>query len=418
MEQASSGEASPRFLAREKREGERGQALDTWENITMTIEGILENRIVSNSDIIEGRQLSAIRKITGRIRPSFSDLKTDSFFSGADVFTRVDIGRLNLVEKIANDMARCLISHSTNSLPNHREAFWWRANLKPQELFEFADKEGCSVSKAEAKRSFERGFKDASGKIDRERIKIHCKRMGASQKDLHKRRRIRIAIDSLLEKGVDPPRDWIWMDVWTPGISFFPDVSNRISKHIEKDGAEALRIFQDESAREEAGLDDPEHGLLESEISALMTFKECGFGNTQGTKKRGGDLTEHKSLSLAYNLINEMKGAGLLRTQKMTEEQYTSYFLEGDDSLKKGRGAKQYPNILVFTELMLRDVIGKSSLEHFEKGEQNAIYRWLRGETDRWMYCPPNDHDSKRGTGGLLETQRRLLTLVTTRCSK
>ena len=84
-----------------------------------------------------------------------------------------------------------------------------------------------------------------------------------------------MAIDSLLEKGVEPPRDWIWMDVWTPGISFFPDVSNRISKHIEKDGAEALRIFQDESAREEAGLDDPKHGLLESEISALMAFHEC-----------------------------------------------------------------------------------------------------------------------------------------------
>ena len=99
------------------------------------------------------------------------------------MFTRVDIGRLNLVEKIANDMARCLISHSTNSLPNHREAFWWRANLKPQELFEFADKEGCSVSKAEAKRSSKGGFKDASGKIDRERIRVHCKRMGASQKD-------------------------------------------------------------------------------------------------------------------------------------------------------------------------------------------------------------------------------------------
>ena len=406
VEQASSGEASPRFLAREERQGEREQALDTWENITMRIESILERRIVRNKDIIEGRQLSAIRKITGRIRPSFSDLKSDEFFSGADVFTKVDIGRLNIVEKIANDIARCLISHSTNSRPSHREAFWWRANLKPEDLFNLAKNEGCAVSSAEAKRSFERGFGDASGKIDRERIKIHCKRMGSSQKDLHHRRRIRITIDRLLEGGVEPPRSWIWMDVWTPGISFFPDVCNRISKHIEKDGGEALRIFDDKTTREEAGLDHPKHGLLDWEISALMSFKECGFGNTQGTKKRGRDLTEHKSLSLAYNLINEMKGAGLIRTQKMTEDQYTSYFLEGDESLKKGRGAKQYPNILVFTESMLVDVIGKSSMEDFEKGEQNAIYRWLRGETERWMYCPPNNHDRKRGRGGLLGDPR------------
>ena len=58
----------------------------------MRIESILERRIVRNKDIIEGRQLSAIRKITEVA--SFSDLKSDEFFSGADVFTKVDIGRL------------------------------------------------------------------------------------------------------------------------------------------------------------------------------------------------------------------------------------------------------------------------------------------------------------------------------------
>ena len=38
------------------------------------------------------------------------------------------------------------------------------------------------------------------------------------------------------------------MDVWTPA-EFFPDVCNRISKHIEKDGGEALRIFDDKTTR-------------------------------------------------------------------------------------------------------------------------------------------------------------------------
>ena len=53
----------------------------------------------------------------------------------------------------------------TNSRPSHREAFWWRANLKPEDLFNLAKNEGCAVSSAEAKRASKEG---SSGKIDRE----------------------------------------------------------------------------------------------------------------------------------------------------------------------------------------------------------------------------------------------------------
>ena len=44
-------------------------------------------------------------------------------------------------------------------------------------------------------------------------------------------------------------------------------------------------------------------------------------------------------------------------------------------------------------------------MEDFEIGQQNAIYRWLRGDRDRWMYCPPNKHEWLGGEiteGGLL----------------
>ena len=402
VEQTASGDASPRFLAQEKRSGERDQALDTWENLRMAIEKILEDRIVGNPDIIEGTQLAVIRKITGRLTPNISDLKIDSFHSGGVSFTGVNIGRLNLVEKIANEIARCLISHSSNSKPTDEEAFRMRSNFKPQDLFSLAEEHDCAVSQKEARDRFESGFRDDSGKIDRKRMMVHARRKGTSQKDLHSRWRVRMTIKSLLEAGVSPPRDWIWMDVWAAGLSFFPDVSKRIRKHIENDGSEALRIFKNKEAREMAGLDDDDFGLEKHESIAMRSLEKNGFGNPQGTPKRGDDLTEHKSLSLAYNIINEMKRCNLLQTEKMSESQYISYFLDGDDSQNKGRGSKQYPNILVFSEELLENVIGKSSMEDFEKGEQNAIYRWLRGEIDRWMYCPPNDHDSRRRLGGLL----------------
>ena len=49
-------------------------------------------------------------------------------------------------------------------------------------------------------------------------------------------------------------------------------------------------------------------------------------------------------------------------------------------------------------------IIGKSRMEDFEWGQQNAIYRWLKGDRDRWMYCPPDKHEWIGGIteGGLL----------------
>ena len=52
-----------------------------------------------------------------------------------------------------------------------------------------------------------------------------------------------------------------------------------------------------------------------------------------------------------------MKRSDLLTPSRMTEAQYTAYFLDGDDSLTRSRGVKQYPNNLVFTRKLLK-IIG------------------------------------------------------------
>jgi hypothetical protein len=314
-------------------------------------------------------------------------------------------GRMNLVEKIANEVARCLISHSATSLAQDIEVFRWRSKVNEgKDLFEFAKANGCFVSAETAKADFLDGFVNKeTGRRDSERVKLHQERMGANRSQLYKRKRIKMTISKLLEEGVEPPRKWKWMSVWSAGITFFPDARNRIMRHIENEGSKALEIY--DKKNKETGLKEGRHALSESEKNALKSFRDKGFGNTKGSSpKPVEETTEDNSLGFVYNIVIEMKRAGLLRPDRMTDAQYSSYFLEGDDSLAKSRGGKPYPNTLVFTDRLL-NIIGKSEMEDFESNQQNAIYRWLKGDRDRWMYCPPNKHEWLGGeitAGGLL----------------
>ena len=409
VEQAAAGESSPKFLSNEDRNEEREEALDAWARLRWEIEKIIDERIIEASNGKEGRQLSVIRKVSGRLNPSMRDYHLDAGFHGTTItqekFWKMD-GRMNLVEKIANEVSRCLISHSANSMAEDKEVFMWRSRVNEgTDLFEFAKAEGCFISAKKAKDDFEDGFvKKETGKPDSDRIKLHRERMGANLSDLYKRRRIRMTIDKLIEGGIRPKKEWRWMFVWSAGIKFFPDVRNRVRRHIETEGANALEIFGDKKKRKDSGLEEGEHALSKSEKDDLKTFGDKGFGNTQGVSKSREDWNEDNSLAFVYNIVTEMKRADLLSPARMTESQFTSYFLDGDDSLSRGRGVKHYPNNLVFTNKLL-DIIGKSRIEDFESGQQNAIYRWLGGDRDRWMYCPPNKHEWLGGEireGGLL----------------
>ena len=412
VEQAAAGESSPKFLSKEDRNEEREEALEAWMAIRREIEKIIDERIIETSNGVEGRQLSVIRKISGRLEPSMRDFQLDAGFHGSiglEDWWKME-GRMNLVEKIANEVARCLISHSANSIAEDGEIFRWRSGVNDgNDLFEFARDNGCFISAKKAKAEFKSGFVNKkTGEIDSDRINLHRERMGANLSDLYKRRQIRMIISKLIEEEISPKREWMWMYVWTAGIQFFPDVRNRVRRHIENEGEKALKIFDDKMMRKEAGLIDGKHALSESEKRDLERFRKKGFGNTQGADKSRDEWNEDNSLAFVYNIVNEMKRAGFLSPARMTQAQYTSYFLDGDDSLTRGRGVKQYPNNLVFSKRLLR-IIGKSRMEDFEIGQQNAIYRWLRGDRDRWMYCPPNKHEWLGGEiteGGLLRDSK------------
>ena len=411
VEEAAAGEASPKFLSNEDRNEEREEALESWERVRIEIERIIDGRIIGSTNCLEGRQLSVIRKINGRLEPSARDFHLDQLDQGfhqsidLEDWWKMD-GRMNVIEKVANEVARCLISHSSNSMAEDREIFEWRSDVNEgEQLFEFAKTNGCFVSANRAKKEFTEDFTDKkTGQIDRDRIKKHRERMGANLRVLHHRKRIRMTISKLMEEKVEPPREWKWMFVWTAGINFFPDVRTRVRRHIESEGAKALEIYGDRKKRKEAGLEEKKFALSKEEEMALERFRDKGFGSSRGGNHESvEDCNEHNTLKFVYNIIIEMKREGLLRPAKMTPAQYTSYYLDGDESLAKSRGPKPYPNNLVFT-MKLEEIIGKSKMEDFEEGRQNAIYRWLRGDRDRWMYCPPDKHEWLGGirAGGLL----------------
>ena len=68
---------------------------------------------------------------------------------------------MNVVEKVANEVARCLISHSSNSMAEDREVFEWRSDVNEgKQLFEFAKSNGCFVSASRAMKEFTEGFAD------------------------------------------------------------------------------------------------------------------------------------------------------------------------------------------------------------------------------------------------------------------
>ena len=99
-------------------------------------------------------------------------------------------GRMNVVEKVANEVARCLISHSSNTMAEDREVFEWRSDVNEgKQLFEFAKANGCFVSASRARKEFTEDFADSkTGEIDHDRIKKHRERMGANLSVLYHRR--------------------------------------------------------------------------------------------------------------------------------------------------------------------------------------------------------------------------------------
>ena len=183
-----------------------------------------------------------------------------------------------------------------------------------------------------------------------------------------------------------------------PGMTFIEELQKRIFGILE----ELIETASSYKPEDRCGPDGAEF----DEKKALDELLNEGFGSLDGIsgKNRTPEgVTEHNSVKLAYDITNMMLEEGLLQRKYMTEKEYSQAFHDGDET-KERKLSKDLPNKLVFTEKIWEWFDGK--------GENHPIFRWLRGEQDRWMYCPPIPHrfDSKGAAGGLLtESNRRVV---------
>ena len=400
-EQDLIGEGSPKFLSSEERMSEEEEVLETEDMLIRHVDDLLEERLVGNDEVEEGRQLRLIREIIGRVEPDIewfqnhggSEFHKILQFSGSEL-----LDRTNIVWKISKQVVRTLISCSSQTITEDREIFEWMAaesfGRKGESfLTKFAETQGLFLdeellaSDDDVQGSIEREF-GHDGKFSEEVFAQALKSRGEDESVYRKSRKEFLTINNLLSRGIEPPLNRKTIEIWVGGIKWLPIIASKIEGIILKDRERMIEIFND---CPEAKLDDPEYGLTESQKADLGRIRESGFGGTKGLEGRTPEgIIEHNSRKLANNIKNILIESGLLRTQKMTRGEYTSYFLGDDDSLEKKR-IKKWPGILVFSR-ELKDLIGSSEFEHFEEGRENSIYRWLRMPRDRWMYCPPRPH--------------------------
>jgi hypothetical protein len=146
-------------------------------------------------------------------------------------------------------------------------------------------------------------------------------------------------------------------------------------------------------------------GMEFDERKAHKEILDRGFGSLNGPHAKGPPekVTEHNSVKMAYDITNMLLEEGLLQRQYMTPKEFLDYFYDGDESKENRKLISHLPHKFVFSEY-LWERIG-------EGGPNHPIFRWLRGEQDRWMYCPPvqHRHSSKSPAGGLLTSANRRL---------
>jgi len=194
------------------------------------------------------------------------------------------------------------------------------------------------------------------------------------------------------------------LSICVPAMTFIEKLQHKVST-ILHESCELARLY---SPDEKCGPKDMEF----DEKKTLEEINERGFGSLDGVSvdKTWQEVTNHNSVAVAYDIMNMLLEEGFLQRRYMTNEEYLDYFLDGDESLEKPRSNKRLPHQLVFTK-HLKEMIGDSEYEHFDDGREHPIYRWLRGEQDRWMYCPPVPHryGPPISEGGLLTPGNRRL---------
>ena len=394
IEMVNSGLASPRFLHHEDPNSEYQEYEDTWKKVARKLQSVIfdDNNGLTKIPENQLRLLEHIDLVLKKSEKTEGDW--NELISKAESGEKVELSHQDMLniqkqesilqenklkptkEEISRIVVKSLISKSTNSSPGKNLIFQsWRDKHGDEGIIDFYNgyfpketgKETTDIDivKREILEDFERED-DKSGNQggalwsaalkhlgEFERLDIHC--TGFVLVEI-----LGIGISKLLTKRID-----------------------EIKKITKGDGRKKLGIKSNGDTKQ----------LYDDLFKSGIGVVENGFGKApRGHKGKSKDVTNHNSILMAYNIVNMLLEQDYLHLRKMTEKEYRDSFMSGQEDKELKRAAwKEYPNLLVFSN-SLKNFIDECKV-HPDDEEENAIYRWMRAPSDRWMYSPPQDHE-------------------------
>ena len=209
-----------------------------------------------------------------------------------------------------------------------------------------------------------------------------------------------------------PPKHWGWVKISLTSQNFLLTLSERIADHDHM--AKWIGTVQGLTEQDIENL-----GLDPDEMTELRRLRRYGYFGRRGgkadsaikTQKDRDEKTLHNAKRLSSSIMSELDRLGIVQKKKMDFESYLEHSPE-DRADKPVEGS--YSSLLIFTDKLKDEWTTKSDFKSFRARKEHAIYRWLGGEGDRYMYAPPQDHaltPVKRDPrpGGFLRPKNRKL---------
>jgi hypothetical protein len=199
------------------------------------------------------------------------------------------------------------------------------------------------------------------------------------------------------------------VQISTPGMTFLEHLQKKICNIIDKAIESSMKQWGEEDPKKKEGnlaFRGWNKSSKWSEKELMDQIKNQGFGNIgNSTKLKNMDKTqrtEFNSIKFAYNILNLLIKWEFIEVNDMKMKEYLDHYHDGAGELEKPRPAYlKMPKNLCLSKKIQDEI-----------GEDNPIYRWLRGDQDRWMYCPPEMHKYTKpepNPGGLLIGENRKL---------
>ena len=421
----------------------------------------------------EQKHINLMLKIIGRKTGAFT--LTDPYFehlSHEQILLYLH-RKPDFLDIVCRQIVKVLIAESKTTSPSVRKSSINRKNRKiytyreRKEFLRHAKKNGVIVTDDEVKKEIESNFEFRDKEMKFSNVKfnkwiervnknneLHSKtakqmrkllkaidlKTGGDKAALRLRlfiaeyeddRGFELTIQRLELEQIDPPNDWQYAEVETAAIIFVEKlnkvVEEVILEAIEKvreivtDPTDHYQIRDDKKKGRKVGLTVSEtkelEGLLglkwDADKNQYVSVKSGCFGNWNFDSDASFKEASCQNIKKTINsIIVILQSRGLIQFESMDKEQYRQHF---SSSTKKkqhqSRGRKAEALVIHFTQKLL-DEIGKSEYTDFKKNKEHAIYRFLRGETDRWMYSPPQRHEmnSPPKGGGFLVPQLRGIT--------